>query len=421
MLVYFRKIEKRHIAFGCNLLVAIFFLSVLTFKKGYSYAPMALGAIATLSFFYYRFKLKIKWQPDQEEKYFIFSLIAYFLTFVMSAVFNGDGFREVDNPSRILLFIPLIFFFQYYPIKKLTLFYFVPIGTLVVGILAVYQKFVIKLAKPFPETMHIQAGNISILLALFSIAIAFYWFSQNKNKIALCTILCAVFGLFASVLTGARGGWIAFPFSFLLILLFNFKQINKKILIFSALLFTLSISLFVYKPEFGVQKRYNEAKRDITQYFEKKNKHTSLGARFDMWENAIVAISEKPILGHGSTGYEKFKQKQIDSKQMAKTTLRYNSLHNQYLESFVKRGILGFMGLLAILIMPLIIFVKRLKTNDTALKCIAVLGIVHIISHSFFFLSQSFLAHNSGSIFYFFVLILLYHLTQKSRLKKSVV
>ncbi len=44
----------------------------------------------------------------------------------------------------------------------------------------------------------------------------------------------------------------------------------------------------------------------------------------------------------------------------------------------------------------------------------AILGIVHIISHSFFFLSQSFLAHNSGSLFYFFVLILLYHLVKQN-------
>lgn len=409
----FKKIEKEHIVFFCNLLVAIFFVTVLTFKKGYSYAPMALGIIATLTFLFYRFKLKVKWQLDKEDKYFIFSLIAYFLTFVMSAIFNGDGFREIDNPSRILLLIPLIFFFNLYPIKKTTIFHFIPIGAFVVGILAIYQKFVMKLPKPFPETMHIQAGNISILLGLLSIAIAFYWFCEKKNKIGILYIVFAAFGLLASVLTGARGGWIAFPICFLLILFFNFKSINKKIFYFIALLLMLAISLFIYKPEFGFQKRYNEAEKDITHYIEKGNKKTSLGARFDMWENALVAIGEKPLLGHGSTGYGEFKKKQFQSKQMAETTLKFNSLHNQYLEAFVKRGILGFAALIAILGIPFMIFARRLKANNSAVKCIAVLGLVHIISHSFFFLSQSFLAHNSGTLIYFFILILLYHLLKK--------
>ncbi|HHW7567485.1 TPA: O-antigen ligase family protein [Mannheimia haemolytica] len=411
MFLNVNKIEKTQITLFVNILVAAFFVTVLTFKKGYSYVPITLGVIATLSFLYYRFKLKIKWQLDKEDKYFIFSLIGYFLTFVMSAIFNGDGVREIDNPSRILLLIPLIFFFNLYPIKKEIVFHFIPIGAFLVGIIAIYQKFILKLPKPFPETMHIQAGNISILLGLLSISIAFYWFSEKKNKIAILYILFSAFGLLASILTGARGGWIAFPFCFLLILIFNLKHINKKMIIFISVLLSVALSIFIARPEFGIQQRYNEAESDIVAYFEKGNKNSSLGARFDMWENALTAISKKPILGHGSIGYDDFREKQIKANQMAETTT-FNSLHNQYLEAFVKRGIIGFISLISIMVIPLMIFSRRLKNYDNSLKCISILGIIHIISHSFFFLSQSFLAHNSGSIFYFFILILLYHLVR---------
>ena len=66
---------------------------------------------------------------------------------------------------------------------------------------------------------------------------------------------------------------------------------------------------------------------------------------------------------------------------MEKNTLQFNSLHNQYLESWVKHG---FIGLMLVTLMPLL-----------------------------YFMSQSFLAHNSGSIFYFFVLVLIYALVKK--------
>ena len=84
-----------------------------------------------------------------------------------------------------------------------------------------------------------------------------------------------------------------------------------------------------------------------------------MGARFDMWENAFVAIKESPIFGHGSRGYELFRNKQIESGSMAKTTLQFNSLHNQFLESWVKRGLLGFIGLIVILFVPFIYFMKN--------------------------------------------------------------
>lgn len=412
MLLNFKKIEKKHIIFFSNLLIALFFVTVLTFKKGYSYVPITLGTIATLTFLYYRLKLKVKWQWDQEDKYLILALIAYFFTFVLSIIFNGDGIRVIDNPSRILLFIPLIFFFALYPIKKNVLFHFIPIGSFITGILSIYQKFFLELPKPFPGMMSIQAGDIAISLAMFSIVISLYWFSINKNKLGILYIIFAAFGLVASILSGARGGWISFPFCILFILGCYYKNLNKKALLIIFTIFTTAISLFITRPEFGLEERYQSAKADITNYLEKGIKDSSQGARLDMWVNGLVAITEKPLLGHGNLGYDQFRDKQIQAKQMAETTF-FNSLHNQYLEAFVKRGIIGFVALMLILTVPLAIFTPYLKSNNDSAKCIAILGIIHVISHMFFFLTQSFFNHTSGTIFYFFMLILLYHLIKQ--------
>ncbi|MFA9488352.1 MULTISPECIES: O-antigen ligase family protein [unclassified Mannheimia] len=408
MLLNFKKIEKKHIIFFSNLLIALFFVNVLTFKKGYSYVPITLGTIATLTFLYYRLKLKVKWQWDQEDKYLILALIAYFFTFVLSIIFNGDGIRIIDNPSRILLFIPLIFFFALYPIKKNVLFHLIPIGSFITGILAIYQKFFLELPRPFPGMMSIQAGDIAISLAMFSIVISLYWFSINKNGLGILYIIFSVFGLVASILSGARGGWVSFPFCILFILACYYKNLNKQALLLIISIFTISILIFITRAEFEFAERYSSAKTDVKNYFEKGIKNSSQGARLDMWENGIIAINEKPLLGHGDLGYDQFRDRQIRAQKMAETS-SFSSLHNQYLEAFVKRGIIGFTALMVILIVPLAIFIQRLKSNNNYTKSIAVLGIVHIISHMFFFLTQSFFTHTSGTIFYFFMLILLYH------------
>ena len=110
-------IQSKHFSFAINALVALFFATVLIFKKGYSYVPMALGGISIFYAVFYFFKLKQKWRLAKEDKWLIFSFLFYFTTFLLSIVIHKDSFREIDNPSRILLFIPLLLLFSQFPIK----------------------------------------------------------------------------------------------------------------------------------------------------------------------------------------------------------------------------------------------------------------------------------------------------------------
>lgn len=407
--------QKKQAVFCLNLLVAFFFSTVLVFKKGYGYVPMILGGISFVYAIFYFFKLKQKWQLSQTDKWFIFAFIAYFISFLLSILINKDSFREIDSPSRILLFIPLILLFSQFPIKIKTILYAIPLGAVVTGLVALFQKFALNYFKPFPEIMHIQVGNISISLATLSLVIAIYFAIQKEYKSALFGFVGVLLAMSTSALSGARGGWVGLPIVLLTILVLYRQQINKKIIFSIVAVIAIALTTLITNPKFGIEQRYNEAKRDITLYLEQNNKVTSLGARFDMWENALIAMKESPIFGHGSKGYEAFKDKQVKSNQMAESTLQYNSLHNQYLESWVKRGFIGFVGLMLVTLMPLVYFVRQLNNQSLEIKCIAILGITHIVSHLFYFTSQSFLAHNSGAMFYFFVIVLFYSLIKESK------
>ena len=396
-----------------NLLAGLFFITVLIIKKGYSYTPLILSGISIIYFFIYTFKLKKKWKLDKDDKWLIFSFIFYFFTFFLSIIVNNDSLRVIDNPSRILLFIPVLFLFSIYKIKVKTILYSISLGAITTGIVALFQKFYLGYIKPFPEVMHIQAGNIAISLSTFSLVLTIYFFIKKEYRSALLGTLGIIFATISSALSGARGGWIGLPIVLISIFFLYRQYISKKLILSLITVIVVSIMTLISNPKFGIKKRYSEAKSDIILYLEKNNKNTSLGARFDMWKNALIAIKQAPLFGHGSKGYESFKEQQVESKQMEKNTLQFNSLHNQYLESWVKRGFIGFIGLMLVTLMPLFYFIRNLKEPSLDIKCIAILGITHILSHLFYFMSQSFLAHNSGSIFYFFVLVLIYALVKK--------
>ena len=403
--------EKRlfSVNFIINLLVALFFATVLIIPKGYSYTPLLLSCISLIYFF----KLRKEYRFIPEDKKLIFSFLFYVFTFLLSIIVNKDGIRELDNPSRILLFIPLLILFDYFPIKNKIILYAIPFGGLVTGCVALFQKFVLGYEYPFPETMRIQMGDIAVSLATFSIVISIYFIIKKEYKSALFGIIASTLAMSTSALSGARGGWIGLPIIFFVILFLYRQHITKSSILSLIAILGIGVSTLISVPKFGIEKRYEAAKSDIIRYLEKDNKNTSLGARFDMWNNALTSIKEAPILGHGSIGYDQFREKQVKSKQMAKTTLRFKSLHNQYLESWAKRGFIGFIGLMLVILTPLFFFINKLNTHNLESKCIAILGISHILSHIFYFMSQSFLTHNSGSIFYFFTCVVLYSLIKR--------
>ena len=201
---------------------------------------------------------------------------------------------------------------------------------------------------------------------------------------------------------------MALPAVILSILFWYRHYLNKKLILSIIGIFAILSTILISVPKFGVMQRYQAAERDIIQYTQKNNKSTSLGARFDMWENAITGIKQNPILGWGSKGYIELKKQQVAQKTMEKSTLEFNDAHNQYIDAWVKRGLVGLIGLLLIIFVPFRAFLRQINALTLETKCIAILGVTHILSTMFYFLSQTFLAHNSGSLFYFFLIVLFY-------------
>ena len=79
MLIRSNFIQAKPFALMLNLLVALFFVSVLVLKKGYSYVPMALGSISIIYTLVYFLKFKQKWQLAKSDKWLIFSFLFYFI------------------------------------------------------------------------------------------------------------------------------------------------------------------------------------------------------------------------------------------------------------------------------------------------------------------------------------------------------
>ncbi len=391
-----------------NFAVTLFFLSIFIVKGGYNVAPALLMLIG-LGYGIYVLTKKSLLNLSKVDKWLIYSYLFYFLTFVLSLCINGGKMRDLDTASRVVFLIPVLLLLLKYPIKTCVLSYSIPLGGIVSVCIALYDKFILNLnPDQNPRIMHIQGGDISMSLGILSLIIALYAYQKREMKLTVLSVIGGLCGIVGSLLSTARGGWVALPILLIVILWIYRHSLSKRFfLTFFGIIAVASVGIS-QMPNNRIMERINVAQKDIQLYLDKNNGNTSLGARFEMWKSAIAMAKEKPLFGWGIQGATEKRKQETKEKIATGNIGQFTHAHNQYLDDLSKRGIVGLLALLAVLFIPLRSFMKNLKTANNEIKLIATLGVAHILSVMIYGLSQGFLVHNSGTIFYFFLTIVFY-------------
>ena len=391
-----------------NFTVTLFFLSIFIVKGGYNAAPVLLMLIS-LGYGVYTLIKKSLLNLSKVDKWLIYSYLFYFLTFVLSLCINGGKMRDLDTASRVVFLIPVLLLLLKYPIKTCVLRYSIPLGGIVSVCIALYDKFILNLnPDQNPRIMHIQGGDISMSLGILSLIIALYAYQKREVKLTVLSVIGGLCGIVGSLLSTARGGWVALPILLIVILWIYRHSLSKRFfLTFFGIIAVASVGIS-QMPNNRIIERIDVARKDIQLYLDNNDGNTSLGARFEMWKSAIAMAKEKPLFGWGIQGATEKRKQETKEKVATGNIGQFTHAHNQYLDDLSKRGIVGLLALLAVLFIPLHTFMKNLKTTNNEIKLIATLGVAHILSVMVYGLSQGFLVHNSGTIFYFFLTIVFY-------------
>jgi len=161
--------------------------------------------------------------------------------------------------------------------------------------------------------------------------------------------------------------------------------------------------------------RILDVKNNLSHYSQ-NSKDGSIGARLDMWKMGVDAFIEHPISGWSLKALDEYKKSLADKGIVSREFTVYSHLHNQFIDELAKKGILGGVAILGIFLVPLCSFYRKQKIspNNKKIKLLTTLGIVHVLSTMSYCLTQAFLTHNSGNIFYFFSLVLFWSFMQKS-------
>lgn len=397
------KIEKYQKLFA-HFSLFLFFTLLFIFPKGYNYGATLL-LTASVIFLFSSFYKKIDlFQFVKKNKTIFASVIFYFLVSVFFVLLHGEKIKLIDNPFRAFLFLSVVIFLSYSKLKFDILLYIIPLGSFIAGVVALYQYYILHLPSAFWEQMKIQSGDIAMSLGLFSFVISFYFIDINKSKLALLSTIAGLFGVLASVLSFARGGWIGIPLIFFVVLYIYKNKISKKLVGVIGLSIFMGGVLLSNNAQF--MDRVLSVKSALTSY-SNGVKDGSIGARLDMWKMGSDAFLEHPISGWNLKELDSYKKALAEKGVVSPEFIQYTHFHNQFIDDTAKKGLLGGISLLGVFLIPLYFFYKKQKNHKESkrIKFITILGIIHILSIMSYCITQAFLAHNSGNIFYFFLLV----------------
>lgn len=303
--------------------------------------------IGMVSFYIHRYPVGLR------NRYIIWVLLSYAIYLFVNRQLHGDQYG-------IMRSIIYIIFFSFLMPRHITLLkagsYGIIFGGFGLGIISIWQ-YTHGVARVEGFTNAIIFSQAALTLAILNFCFSAY-FSENSLEKVLY-IISALFSLCALYLSQSRGVWLAFIVVITCLLLFKIKR--KPLKYISITLGSFLVLGMLCLNSSIVKNRLDAGLSDVVN-MENGNYSTSLGLRAVAWKSAWLGFIDSPLIGVGTDGFDALKQEQVKQGLVPQALLNPElaHAHNQYLQTLVIRGGIGFIFLLGVLILPAIFFAKEM-------------------------------------------------------------
>lgn len=257
----------------------------------------------------------------------------------------------------------------------------------------------------------IPFGNMAMLMGILAL-VSIGWNNSSQKITIACKVVAGIAALYGSYLSQTRGGWVALPIFFMIafVLLREVDVRHKLTFAVIALLLLFSI----YAVSGTIQKRINEAKTEVSQFFEGKNPDTSVGIRFQLWHGAWVLIKEHPVFGIGREHYSTHAQQLAERHVITPDAAVHPHSHNDLLFHMATLGVFGLLAILSLYVIPAFYFAREIRHPDRQTSTIAAMGLVLSLGFFVFGMTDVMFYWTISHTFYTMILAALFaHLVKR--------
>jgi O-antigen ligase len=238
-----------------------------------------------------------------------------------------------------------------------------------------------------------QHPSYLALFLTFAIAVLLVWVFRhlrgNALKRNLAIVLILVFQVFV-VLISSKAGILSVFLTYALVIIYHlFPRGENRItnsLVVIGLIVTFLATLLLFPKSFS---RFYAAESAVENEPDISSQDGSV-ARILVWQTAIEIIKKHPLTGVGTGDVEPELMKLYVQKNIQLAMDESLNAHNQYLQTFLALGIIGFLVLVAVFVIPGIFAFRNGQ----------LLYLLFLVMFAFNLLVESMLERQAGVVFY---------------------
>lgn len=274
----------------------------------------------------YRHAIRENWHSELRG-WFISGLL-------MIVVFSGYHFFRGDEfslPRTLIASLVYLLFVPWNKISRQWIYYIVALASVICGLNALYEHFVMNIAR-----VGIATNPIPYALYVSFLLLCCVYFVLNQSDKVLKTLagIGGLLSLAAIIMTDVRGVILFLPVAILYLMIVAVKPTVKHYIFLCFSICAISVLFYAFFEK-EIDTRIKQTQYEISM-IEKGNHNTSIGIRFDLWKHGLDVIAHNPILGLGDDALEK-SIASINNQGAAAQP----HLHNQYLDSLARYGVVG--------------------------------------------------------------------------------
>ena len=336
-------------------------------------------------------------------KVYSYLVLAFFFSIVISVTLSNNPIQGIHRIGSNIHF--LVAPFVAYGIYKSNvdlkhIVFAIKLSVIVATVYAIYVNSAGRLE------VNADAPTIyGFIMVLFGFAIIIDVWTQSKKE-KLFSIFIFILAMYSVVLSGTRIAWVIFVvlfFSAMLIWSIRGHLTKKSLLL---ILIALAVVTAFSMNNKSFIDRIDVAFQEIKDYSVDSDSKGSVDLRLSMWSGGLTAFKQQPIIGYGYHNTGLAASRHVSGPYAKGFIKGQKMLHNDYVNSLVGFGILGLLALMALLFLPLTLFLKQLKADKECAR--SAIGVLFIIALSVFAITDSIYSHSvMRSFFVFFLGILL--------------
>jgi O-antigen ligase len=353
---------------------------------------------------------------DRLGLFIILFIIAFTLPFFSVALgqfLQGSwNIARFDAPSRYLFAITIfLVIVRYKTVVHLVLDYTIPASTIFT--LALIQFVPTTFWSTYPGRLSnhfidpLIFGQVTLALGMMS----FLMIRLNRDRslwIVLLQLIGGVAGIYLSLRSGSRTGWLAIPLVVFLWALYSIPLARWKTSLL-AIVFTVLTILVIYFGSNTMKVRFNDFYTELTNYrWSEMNADTNVGVRISWIRIGWHFFSMRPLSGWGDeTLVNNINDPTIAvyASQESRDGVLIAGFHNDFVSNTVRYGVGGLVATIAIFFIPFLFFTYYIGNKQV--KSYAIVGMGYVLIQSVSSLSYHVLDFKFMASFYAMMICLL--------------